>query len=149
MRKKNPRKLKTNVNNIGDKPIDHSIILDVICGDKMMKLQNNFMHACDVFEKGKHLGQHLQLEATGNPNMEKLCENVKNAYEQASEGYVLFIAIRTIDGERCKEPQAIFNKGIQTISDGSNFGLFKNILKQLGYEAETNEYMMVESIAIS
>jgi hypothetical protein len=129
----------------------HEVVLDVFGGSKMMKFQNNFMHCGDVFEQGKQLAEHFQLTVTGNPNLDMLCENVKNAYEKAGEGYILFVAIRSIDGERSKEPKAYIKEGIQTLSMEQNgtlgWSLFKDILTHLGYEVKTNEHMMVETVS--
>lgn len=142
MKKRNKRELK-----IKTSPISHSIILDVIGGDKMDKMRNNFMHAVDVFEEGKHLARLFQMEVTGNPNLDKLCENIKNVYEKASEGYVLFVAIRSIDNIRCKESQIFLKEGIQSISNGYKWSLFRNILLDMGYNPKTNEHMIVESVS--
>lgn len=136
------------INNI---VVQDEIVLDVFGGDKMLKLQNNFMHCGDVFEKGKHLSEHFKITITGKPNLDKLCENFKNSFEKASEGYILFVAIRSINGERCKEPKAYIKEGIQTLSMVQNgelgWSLFRDILSQLGYEVKTNQYMMVESVS--
>jgi hypothetical protein len=129
----------------------HEVVLDVFGGTKMQKFQNDFMHCGDVFEKGKHLAEHYQIVVTGNPNLEKLCENYKNAYEKASGGYILFVAIKSIDGKRTKEPKAYIKEGIQSISMVQNgelgWSLFKDLLTHLGYEVKTNQYMMVESVS--
>ena len=125
------------------------VTLDVFGGDKTAKFQNAFMHAGDVFENGKHFAYYFQVEIDGDPNLDKLCENLKNAYEQ-SGGYILFAAIRTIDGVKSKEPKAFIKEGIQTISMYQNgtlgWSLFNDLLIKLGYETKTNEYMMVESV---
>jgi len=152
MRKKNPKKLKA----VDAAPVeavaDHIITLDVFGGDKMIRMQDNFMHACDVFEKGKHYVSYFQMQVKGEPDMEKVCENAKNAFEQATGGYVVFIAIRDVDGMRCDQPRAVFKEGVQSLSmmrGGSlKWGLFRDILGDLGYKAETNEHMMVQSVSI-
>ncbi|MDD5649080.1 MAG: hypothetical protein PHF86_01495 [Candidatus Nanoarchaeia archaeon] len=144
MRKRNKRELKSKIKTSS---ISHSITLDVIGGDKMDKLKNNFMHAGDVFEKGKHLARLYQIKVTGDPDLDKLCENIKNVYEKASEGYVLFVAIRNIDEIRCKKPRVFLKEGIHSISNGHEWGLFRNILLDMGYKPKTNEHMIVESVS--
>jgi regulator of RNase E activity RraA len=152
MRKRNPKKLKT----VDAAPVEavagHVVTLDVFGGDKMIKMQNDFMHASDVFERGKQLVKYFQMEIRGDPDMQKLCENAKNAFEKGTEGYVVFIAIRDVDGVRCDNPRAVFKEGVQTLSmerdSGLKWGLFKDILGQLGYKTETNEFMMVQSVSI-
>jgi hypothetical protein len=130
---------------------NHDVVLDVFGGDKMLKFQNEFMHCGDVFEKGKQLAEHFQIVVSGKPDLDKLCENFKNAFEKASEGYILFVAIRSIDGIRSKEPKAYIKEGIQTLSmmqhDTLGWSLFKDVLTHLGYEVKTNQYMMVESVS--
>jgi hypothetical protein len=126
------------------------IILDVFGGGKIAKFQNDLMHAVDVFESGKHFAYYFQLEISGEPDLDKLCERLKNAYEQ-SGGYILFAAIRNINDIRSKEPKAYIKEGIQTISTYQNnvlgWSLFSDMLIKLGYKTVTNEYMMVESIS--
>jgi hypothetical protein len=154
-RKRRVLKPKTNSTDLlskkVDSPDDHTIILDVFGGDKMMKNQNEFMHAGDVFEKGKELAQYFQIVITGNPNLNKICFNLRDAYHKA-DGYVLFAAINSIDGKRTKDPKPYIKEGIQTLSieqKGTlSWNLFKNILEQLGYNVETNQYMMVENISV-
>jgi hypothetical protein len=136
------------------------ITLDIIGGDPAMKMQDEFMHACDVFEKGKRLGEVMAMSVSANKNtnnnktddpnpdptldetLEKICQHVKDTFTKAG-GFALFVAVREIDGKRCLTPHACFEEGIQTISNGNKFGLFKNYLEILGYKAETDEHMHV------
>jgi hypothetical protein len=116
----------------------------------MTKFQNDFMHAGDVFEKGKQLAKFFQAEIKGDPNLDMVCENFKNAMDRAG-GYSVFVAIRSVDGERCTEPRAYIMEGVQTISMEQNgslgWGLFKDMLETLGYTVETNEHMVVEKVS--
>lgn len=119
------------------------IILDVIHGEDKL---NKFMHACDMFEDGKQLGEHMRFEVKGNPDLDKLSVNMKELFEKADRN-VSFVGIRTIDGVRV-EPKAYFRPNTQSISDGHNFGLFKEMLEQLGYQVETTKFMQVTSVKL-
>lgn len=119
------------------------IIIDVVHGDTKI---NAFMHAADVFESGKQLGEHQTIEVTGDPDLEKLSLNLKETFEKADRN-VSFIGIRTVDGVRV-EPRPYIRPNTQSISDGHNFGLFKNLLESLGYQVETTQYMHVTSIKL-
>lgn len=130
------------------------IVLDVLGGDKKSKFQNDFMHACDVFEKGKQYATYFQVTITGTPDLSKLCENFKNSYEQATDGYVIFVAIRSIDGIRSQIPHAFIKEYVQSISMINNdgilkWGLFKDILTNLGYRSKHNERMFIESVDLN
>lgn len=136
---------KTN-NNI----MKQEIILDVIAGNYM---QNKFMHAADVFEEGKQLGTHFNLNVTGeNINLKELCGNMVKALEHEELGTqrqsVTFVAIRKINGKRAINPRAFIKPNVQSISDGKNWGVFKKLLEQIGYSAETTEYMQVISVKV-
>jgi hypothetical protein len=123
----------------------HEIIVDVFGGDKMAKLQNQFMHSADVFEGGKQFATYMQLTVTGNPDLDKLCERIKDSFEQIG-GYIIFAGIKSIDGVRVDKPRAYFKEGVQTISNGHQFGLFRDKLITLGYTPETNKHMMVTAV---
>lgn len=123
--------------------MEKTIILDVIHGDHKL---NAFMHASDVFEDGKQLGEHMTFEVKGTPDLDKLCVNMKELFEKADRN-VSFVAIRTIDGVRV-EPKAYFRPNTQSISDGHRFGLFKEMLEQIGYKVETTKFMQVTSVKL-
>lgn len=123
--------------------MEKTIILDVIHGDHKL---NAFMHASDVFEDGKQLGEHMTFEVKGTPDLDKLCVNMKELFEKADRN-VSFVAIRTIDGVRV-EPKAYFRLNTQSISDGQRFGLFKEMLEQIGYKVETTKFMQVTSVKL-
>lgn len=123
------------------------IEIDFLGGNTQAKFMNEFMHCGDVFEKGKQLAIHDRFIVTGNDSidLEKLCERVANAYEQAG-GYAVFVGIRSIDNKPVGNSHAWFMKDVQSISIGTKWGLFKDILNQLGYKAETDEHMKVVSV---
>ena len=122
------------------------ILLDVMYGDKMM---NEFMHHADVFEPSKQLAAHHQIELTGeNINLDKTCHVMFSALT-SNDKNVVFVAIRSVDGIRYvhddKETYYIM-PGINSISNGHNWGLFKDHLLTLGYITKTDERMRVLEI---
>jgi len=118
--------------------------LDVFYGDKKL---NELMHYADVFERGKQLAYYEQFIITGNPNLEKLCENVKNALEAADKN-VVFVAIRNINSKRFNDPKAYIKPNTQTISVGKKFGLFKDMLETLEYKVQVSQQMEVLSVSV-
>ena len=130
------------------------ILVDILGGDAKAKFTNDFMHAGDVFESGKQLAQYESIEIDGNDkiNIEELIPNIRNAWEspKGMNGYIVFAAIRSIDGKRCIEPRPYFMQNIQTISMYKNgklcWSMFKDILYNLGYKAITDEHMRVTSV---
>jgi hypothetical protein len=129
---------------------NYTIVLDMIGGTHHDKLVDQFMHMGDVFEKGKRFGTHCEIVITcsNDPTAEQLimiCKQIKAAME-SEKGYVLFIAVKSVNGKRIEDPQAIIEEGIQTISDGKKWGLFRDHLLVRGYQAETNEFMCVTKI---
>lgn len=120
------------------------IEIDLLGGNTKAKFMNNFMHWGDVFEEGKQLAVHERFTVVGNDcvDLEKLCERIANAYEQAG-GYAVFVGIRKIDNKRVDCSNAWFLKDVHSISMGNKWGLFKDILNHLGYIVETDENMRV------
>jgi hypothetical protein len=116
-----------------------SVELDLFYGDGF---KNDFMHACDMFERGKQLATYEQFVVTGKPDLENLCENTKNALEKLGKN-VVFVGIRNIDGKRINDPKPYIKPLTQTISNGKQFGLFKEMLEQLKYKVEVDEFMQV------
>lgn len=118
--------------------------LDLIMGNKSM---NNFMHVCDVFEAGKHLGESytLTLDFTELGNFSDKLKVIKDTLEK--NGYdVIFIAVNNINGQRVTEWPILFKESVQTLSNGSKYVLFKDLLSKLGYNSVTDQYMRVLSI---
>lgn len=115
--------------------------VDIIHGDKV---RDDFMHACDIFEKGKILADYESYEVSGEPDLDKLTETMQKTFEQAGR-VVAFVSIRTIDGVKNTKYPAYIKPEVQTISNGRSFGLFHKMLKQLGYTVETDEYVKVTS----
>lgn len=121
------------------------IVLDVISHNN--RLQNTFMQSCDVFEPGKFIGSYEQYNITGNDSMdiEKLPTTIADAIFAAG-GYALFVAVRSADAEIIV-PNLYFKQGVQTISNGQKFGLFRDKLERLGYVVETDEFMHVTKVS--
>ncbi len=134
MMKKNKKEVKEEL----------KVELDLFYGDKKL---NDFMHYADVFERGKQLADYEQFIITGNPNLEKICENVKNALEGTDKN-VVFVAIRNINGERVDDPKAYIKPNTQTISMGKKFGLFKDLLETLKYKVQVSQNMEVLSVSV-
>jgi hypothetical protein len=119
------------------------IVLDVICGDKRI---NQFMHYGDVFESGKQYGEYAEITIEGEPNLDKLPENIRTSLEAVGQD-VLFVSIATIDGIAPKKDYIFFKPGIQTISLGKKYSLFKDVLSVLGYNSITDKQMYVIKIS--
>ena len=116
--------------------------------DKMTTMQNEFMHAADVFEKSKHMASYKQMDVT-TQNLEHTLStihgNLKSAIE-SKDGYIVFIAIKEVNGEPYKDDNIIFTSGVRIISTGSKWFVFKDVLEQLGYSVETDKTMVVTNI---
>lgn len=126
------------------------IVVDILGGNKIAKFTNEMMHTADVFEKGKQLATHESLIIKGSPDLSKLCEVIKGSWEKAG-GYVVFVGIRTVDGKRPDNSYSYFMENVQSISMKQKnrplgWALFKDILSQLGYEAEVDKNMRVIKI---
>lgn len=130
------------------------IVIDVLGGDKKAKFTNELMRCADVFEKSKHFVTYQQLTITGNENIDidNVINNLVNAYMSKSglDGYVIFAAIYSIDGKRCKEPRPFIYDGVRTLSMYMNGVLgwttFKDYIKFLGYKPITDETLIVTDV---
>ncbi len=129
----------------------HEIEMDFLGGNKHQNLINQMMHHVDMFPPGKQLAKYELLMVKGSPDLDRLCQNIAMAWEKAG-GYVIFIAIRKVNGKTANDPQAYFMKGIHSITMKDEYtplgwALFRDILKQLGYVTQTDENMHVTSIS--
>lgn len=120
------------------------VIIDVIHGDRK---QNDFMHYCDVFENSKQLGKYESFVVEGEPDLENLTINIKKSLEAAGES-VVFVSIRQVGPTLTNDYERYIMPGVSTISNGHKWGMFHKMLKDLGYEAETNQYMRVEKVKL-
>lgn len=119
------------------------IYVDIIHGDKK---RDAFMHACDVFENSKVLGDYdaLVVTAEEDAKLDELCDNLKDAYEKCGR-IVSFVSIKRVDDTFTNDYKRYIRPETSAISNGNNWGLFRDVLKKIGYEAETNENMRVTS----
>ena len=123
------------------------ILLDVIFfpNQKM----NELAHALDVFDNTKQLGLYEEFIVDGSEHMdlENLCENICNSLEHKEGGSanVTFIAITEIDGVPNKIYPPYIKEGVSSISNGHHYGMFNELLEQLGYVVETDDRVRVTS----
>lgn len=120
------------------------ITFETLLGDGTM---NNFMHAGDVFEPGKQLAEIkiLTLTVEEPTNVLKILETLWEGFK-ANQINGVFCAISAIDEVSNTEYPIFFKEGVQTISNGSTYCLFKDLLQHMGYDCETDQYMHVTSI---
>lgn len=118
------------------------LYFDVIYGNRQL---NEFMVACDVFDGGKkQLGSWnvITIDTTDDYTLDEY--HIHRTLEALREGFekegrnVSFIGFRSgkIDATYVKE-------GIQTISSGEHFQLFRDCLVKMKYEPTTDQYMQV------
>lgn len=118
------------------------VYVDIIHGDKKV---DQFMHACDVFEAFKVLGEHNSLEVEGDGiDLDNLCENIKNSYEKSGR-IVSFVAIKRVGATYTNEYKNYIRPGTAAISTGHQWGMLHKILSGLGYKVETDSQMRVIS----
>lgn len=119
------------------------VILDVIAGDGM---RNKFMHYADMFEDSKQLGEYQQMTVSGKPEMDinNISRNMKDALEKVGMN-VVFVSVRQVGPTLTNDYERYIKPGTSSISNGHKWGMFHELLKQLGYEVETNERMQVIS----
>jgi hypothetical protein len=128
------------------------ITVDLIGGNTTAKFINQFMHAGDVFEKGKYFVTCAQLEIDGTPDLNQLIPNIVKAWESKEymNGYVVFAAINSIDKKRCIEPRPYLKEGVQTLSMHTNgklvWCLFRDYLKCIGYKPIVDKNMSVTDV---
>lgn len=126
------------------------------------KKQNDFMHFADVFERGKILGDILNFTITCEAKdvfdsefektLKSSCEFSRQSFEK-SDCIVTYVGINNISFDDDQGHNVILNRtilpyirpGVQTISNGKEFGLFDNFLKQkhFGYIVQTSQYRHV------
>ena len=124
------------------------IRFDAIYGDKQI---NEFMHACDVFEKGKQLADYkpftviLSFEkGRENPNDENIMKIFDGFIQVTSKTYnLVFFAITIIDGKPTNRFKPYIKKDVQSITTGYDWGMFNKLLETIGYEVEHTQFMQV------
>ena len=118
-----------------------NVIIDAIYGSKV---KNDFMHACDMFENFKQLGEYGQFKVSGKPDMKKLIINFKESLEKCGIN-VVFLSIRQVGLKLTNKYDNYIKPGTASITDGNNWGMFHSVLKDLGYEVKTDDRMRVTS----
>lgn len=86
------------------------------------------------------------MKYTGSESLTDILNTIKDGLEKGKQN-VIFIGIRSVDNKLPENPVVYIKLGVQTISNGENFTLFRNILLKLGYDVQTNEYMTVLSVS--
>lgn len=120
------------------------IVFDIVYS---LRTLQSFMEACDMTDRGKkQFSQTYTLtfemeegtEVT-KEGVDEMMSETKKSIEQ-NKGNVVFIGFRSL------RIQSIYIKeGIQTISNGQGWCLFKDLLEKLGYEVTTTKNMEVTS----
>lgn len=119
------------------------VIVDIFGGDSRMKFTNNLMHAGDVFESFKQLCECMQAEITADGEVD-FVGIIKEKMESAG-GYVIFVGIREIDGERV-DPKAYVMPGVSMLSTGESWCLFSDALRRIGYQVEEDKNRRVINV---
>ena len=125
---------------MGKKKTEIKVVVDIISQDRKM---NVLMRAFDVFEEAKKFGtpwaMEIKYKPGSKPNYKKLLKNTQKAIEKMDH-LVFFIGFRNV-----KDAPCFVATGINQISNGKTFMLFKDLLNMMGYEAETDQNMRVTS----
>jgi Fic family protein len=108
---------------------------------------NKLMHAADVFESFKQLGEFYTLEITGEPDLDFLCENMRKTLEESGKS-VTFASIVKVDGVPTNKYPYYLKPGVASISNGHQWALFKDLLNQRGFDVETDNTMKVKSATL-
>ena len=56
---------------------------------------------------------------------------------------LVFLGIREVDGVLTNKYKPFIQEGVQSISDGHQWGMFHKMLEKIGYKVETNQHMVV------
>ena len=130
------------------------IIFDIVMASDGMALMDKLMHGCDIFDKNKRLAIVIGIKAYGRGEVTDVVLNhiisstVKTINDKG--GKVYFCGANSVDGVRKINPPIYFEKGISQLSmvakSGLGWGLFKDILIELGYSPKTDKNMVVTSI---
>jgi len=104
-----------------------------------------FMQAADVFSPHKVLVaiQTMTLTVEWPLIDAEYIAKCQDSLKQALEKSGSVITFMGYQGET--EVPVYFRPEVQQISNGKSWGMFHKFLKSIGYEVETNEYVMVTS----
>lgn len=122
------------------------IHFDLIYGHKRMQ---SLMRALDLTDKDKKLfGSCYTL--TFDAKEKLLKEEIEEVIEAVKESLIGAGAEIAFIGFRSLTIEAVYiRENIQTISNGEKWGLFKDVLEQLGYTVTTSSNMCVTSARFS
>jgi len=128
----------------------YTVVVDILGATKELKRENDLLHSLDMFEEGKMRVAYFpcELEINGIPEGD-VCETIEELHRERG-GYVVFVGIREIAGNKPPQPLNWFMGGIQSVSmtqkGKHGWSLFSDILKQLGYSPEVDEKMRVVAV---
>lgn len=124
------------------------VTLDWFINDK--PAIDELMHAFDVFEAGKRVAVYsettISFKAPADYDFNRLVDGIIEQGKKNNKMAVIFVAIKAINGKLPEKDFIRFQSGVQSISDGLKWGVFANMLGQLGYDVETDEHMHVTKV---
>ena len=131
-----------------------SIVADTFGTDKMLEFQQQFLCSADVFEPGKRLVRFDRYDCAVHPfsTAESIAQKFKDAFKHVG-GQAVFIGVRPVDPKDAHLAGCWVAKGVQSLSMPQSgklkWGAFSEILLSMGYDVETNENMIVETVRSS
>lgn len=130
----------------------------VISGDEKI---TNFMQCCDVFDKGKVIGEEMYFTVSYDEGekltLERatiLIDATKNALIKANSQLVSFVHLVEInDGKKIikNEGQVLpyINKKVRCVSSGKNWYMLCEYIERVtGLKVTTNQYKFITGIGI-
>ena len=128
-----------------------SIVVDTFGTDKMLELQQQFLRGADVFEPGKRLVTFDRYDCEVHPfsTAESIAQKFKDAFQHVG-GQAVFIGVRPVESKDAHLAGCWVAEGVQSIaipqSGKLKWGIFADILTQMGYDVETNKNMGVQTV---
>ena len=112
-----------------------------------LKKLTTFMRACDVFEKGKFIGNTYTFTVTFDDDVEINQELIQKTIQKLAStpmehGELMFV---TLNSHLIKHTP-YFNPEGRILSTGSKWTLMADFIKNLGYKVETDENMYLKSV---
>ena len=127
------------------------IVVDTFGTYKMLELQQQFLRGADVFEPGKRLVTFDRYDCEVHPfsTAESIAQKFKDAFKHVG-GQAVFIGVRPVESNDAHLAGCWVAEGVQSIaiqqSGKLRWGVFANILRQMGYDVETNKNMIVKIV---
>lgn len=122
--------------------------------NKFVARIDEFMHAADLFGESKRFVSYSKFELKLGVIDDSVIQELflKFVEEVESDGsYIVFAAVKSVDGKDPKERVFKLMPGINTVSvyqyNDLKWGLLSDVLKRLGYKVKTDERMIVESVS--